>query len=124
MLTAARLLNDSLQLLGDSRYQQRAIRLAADLAELLGNTHASLASGTPTPAAHNCAYSICSPQQFLEHNLQYWHERAAQLLPGGSVSIGLQTAGEQTLAQIIVRWTPRGSTVISHRTQTTLLADP
>jgi hypothetical protein len=123
MVTAARMLNDSMQLLGDSRYRQRAIRLAADLAELLGNTRTSLVSGTPTPANHNCAYSICSPQQFLEHNLQYWHERAAQLLPGGSVSFELQTAGEQTFAQITVHWTPRESAVASHRTQTTLLPD-
>jgi hypothetical protein len=124
MLTAARVLNDSLQLLGDSLYQHRAMRLAADLAELLGNTHASTVSDAPTPANHDCEHSICNPQQFLEHNLQYWNARAAQNLPGGNISVGLQTAGEHTLAQITVRWTLRGSTVASHPAQTRLLPDP
>lgn len=124
MLTAARMLNDSLQLLGDSVYRQRAIRLAADLTELLGNTHASMVSGTPVPASHDCEHGICNPQQFLEHSLQYWHARAAQSLPDGNVRVGLQTSGEDTLAQITVRWTTRGSTTASHLTQTTLLPDP
>jgi hypothetical protein len=118
------MLNDSLQLLGNSVYQHRAIRLTADLAELLGNTRASIASGAPTPANHDCEHNICSPQQFLEHNLQYWHARAAQLLPDGSVDVELQTTDEHTRAQIIVRWTQRGSTGASHLTQTALLPDP
>jgi len=119
------MLNDSLQLLGDSVYRHRAIRLAADVAELLGNTHAATVSGATTPANHDCERSICNSQHFLEHNLQYWHARAAQNLPGGNMSVGLQTAGEDTLAQITVRWTLRGSNnVASHLTQTTLLPDP
>jgi hypothetical protein len=125
MLITARMLNDSLQLLGDSVYRHRAIRLAADVAELLGNTHAATVSGATTPANHDCERSICNSQQFLEHNLQYWHARAAQNLPGGNISVGLQTAGEDTLAQITVRWTLRGSNnVASHLTQTPLLPDP
>ena len=123
MLTAARMLNDSLHLLADSGYQQRAIRLAADLTALLSNTRASLASSTSTPDNHNCEYSICSPQQFLEHSLHYWNLRATQLLPDGSIGLELQTSGQQTLALITVRWTPRGSLATSHRTQTILLPD-
>ena len=124
MLTAARMLNDSLQLLGDSRYQQRAVRLAADLAELLSNTSASLASAISTPASHDCENSICSPQQFLEHNLHYWDARAAQLMPDGSIGFELVTAAGHARALITVHWSPRGSTAASYHTQTTLLPDP
>jgi len=100
------------------------MRLAADLAELLGNTRASLASGMTTPASYNCAYNLCNPQQFLEDSLLHSHERAAQLLPGGTISMELQTAGEQTVAQITVHWAARGSTVARYRTQTMLLPEP
>ncbi len=121
ILTATSLLNESLQSLGDNRHQQRAVRLGADLAELLGNTRATLASHVTTPANHGCERSICNPQQFLEHSLHSWHERTTQLLPGGHGNVELQTTGDQTIAHINVQWVPRGSRTAHYQTQVALL---
>jgi Tfp pilus assembly protein PilV len=123
ILTAARLLNESLQSLGDNRYQQRAVRLGADLAELLSHTSVAYAAHVTSPANHGCERSICNPQQFVEHSLQMWHARATQLLPDGRGSVELQTAGDQTIAHITLLWTPRGAQSVRHHTQATLLPD-
>lgn len=123
ILTAASLLNDSLQALGDNRHQHRAVRLGADLAELLGNTRATLAPHVLTPADHACERNVCTPQQFLEHSLHGWHLRVSQTLPGGRGNVELQTTGEQTSADITVQWMNRGSRTAHYLTRAALRPD-
>lgn len=121
LLAAATLLNESLQLLGDNRNRQRAVRLAADLAELLGHADAKLAASLTTPAKHDCVSSICNPDQFLEDSARHWQERIDQFLPEGSGEVELLMSDGRAVAQITVRWQQSRSETAMHRMQVALL---
>jgi type II secretory pathway pseudopilin PulG len=118
------MLVESIDVLGATRQQQQAARLAADLGDLLRHLSACTDIATVTPADQDCSNNVCDPQQILAHSLQRWQQRSGRLLPGGRGELELIEQDGLPVAVISLAWQQRGSDTARYSTVVALREAP
>ena len=114
MMTTAAMYAQSTNVLANSIYRQRAMRLSADLAELLhGISPATLVDVMPAP--QDCSSAACNQQHLLQQVLHHWHNRIARALPLGSGHYQVTTADGLTAVAIKLTWSSSDGTTMQHQ---------
>lgn len=121
LITVGALMHQSINVTADNIYRQRAGRLGSDVAEILRGVSAAQALQHETPAIHDCVNTICSPEQFLQMQLNGWQRRAANELPEGTLDFSVTRTGGTASALVTVGWHAGSGQIKEQRLDVTLV---
>jgi Tfp pilus assembly protein PilV len=108
MITVAGMLNESINSLSSSLYQQQAAQLSSDLAEVLSGLPVDTSWPAIIPADHHCEIITCSPEALFATTMHHWQQRIARQLPAGRGKIKSTEQNGQTTTLIQIAWQARG----------------
>lgn len=116
------MMNASIHTLTSNIYQQRAARLAGDLAEQLAGLSVTTDVIPPAPVYGDCTNQVCDPGQYLAHMLYRWHGRVGNELPAGQGGYTLRESHGLRVARINVSWRARGGATLHYATTAQIYA--
>jgi len=109
---------ESIATLGNLVAQQRAVRLASNVSELLAGLPSELVRDPPTPEEGDCdSRHICTPTHWLAINLQRWQQLAQQQLPNGHVELIPGSENANSHINIRITWTHRNGQTLTYALQ-------
>jgi Tfp pilus assembly protein PilV len=108
MITVAGMLNESINSLSSSLYQQQAAQLSSDLAEVLSGLPVDTSWPAIIPADHHCEIITCSPEALFATTMHHWQQRIARQLPAGRGKIESTEQNGQAATRIHIEWQARG----------------
>jgi Tfp pilus assembly protein PilV len=108
MTTVAGMLNESINSLSSSLYQQQAAQLSSDLAEVLSGLPVDTSWPAIIPADHHCEIITCSPEALFATTMHHWQKRIARQLPAGRGKIESTEHNGQATTLIQIAWQARG----------------
>lgn len=95
----------SIALLNESVWHQRALRLTADASELLALLPATALSSNPPVTAGGCdATEICSAAELFATSWTQWRTRVSDILPAGEGRLQQGSAGFGHATEVAVSW--------------------
>lgn len=112
MLGIAGLYVQSMQAGRTSMFRHHAVTLAGDVADRIrANPRAGNAYIAAAGVDHNCIASnvVCTPTQMAESDILVWKDEAANILPGGDVTVVFNGAVTPPTYQITVSWNEPGA---------------
>jgi Tfp pilus assembly protein PilV len=110
MITIAGMLNESINSLASSLYQQQAVLLSSDLAETLSSLPADKSWPSIMPADYHCQSITCTPEELFASTMHHWQQRVARQLPAGRGTIESAEQNGQATTLIQIEWQARGGT--------------
>ncbi len=118
IVAVSSMFTESIATLGNLVAQQRAVRLASNVSELLAGLPRELVRDPPTPEEGDCdSRHICTPTQWLAFNLQRWQQLAQQQLPNGAVELIPGPENATTHINIRITWTHRNGQTLTYALQ-------
>ncbi|MCP3999340.1 MAG: hypothetical protein GY727_00290 [Gammaproteobacteria bacterium] len=120
VLAATVMFAESIATLGNLVHQQRAIRLAANISEVLKNIPHNRLINPPTPKKIECSRQyICTPGEWLATNLYNWQQLAYQQLPDGHIAIDSNNTsnGSSTKTNILITWSHQNGQKLKYALQ-------
>ncbi len=115
IVAVSNMFTESIATLGNLVAQQRAVRLASNVSELLADLPRELLRDPPTPEEGDCdSQQICTPTQWLAINLQRWQQLAQQQLPNGYVELIPGPENANAYIDIRITWSHRNGQILTY----------
>lgn len=118
IVAVSNMFTESIATLGNLVAQQRAVRLASNVSELLAGLPSELVRDPPTPEEGDCdSRHICTPTHWLAINLQRWQQLAQQQLPNGYVELIPSSEYATSHIDIRITWSHRNGQTLTYALQ-------